>query len=117
MEELSLWTGRLLDRLQSEGALSDVASDLQNQGLQAYVEIHRDQAARLGVSVAEIANALYSAFGQRQIATLFTQANQSPPWLRPIALFLLELETLKFGVGSKREVQHHEHRRDINFIP
>jgi multidrug efflux pump len=76
MEELSLWTGRLLDRLQSEAALSDVASDLQNQGLQAYVEIHRDQAARLGVSVAEIANALYSAFGQRQIATLFTQANQ-----------------------------------------
>jgi multidrug efflux pump len=53
-----------------------VASDLQNQGLQAYVEIHRDQAARLGVTVAEIANALYSAFGQRQIATLFTQANQ-----------------------------------------
>jgi multidrug efflux pump len=52
MEELSLWTSRLLDRLQSEPSLSDVASDLQNQGLQAYVEIHRDQAARLGVTVA-----------------------------------------------------------------
>jgi multidrug efflux pump len=76
MEELALWTNRLLERLQQVPALSDVASDLQNQGLQAYVEIHRDQAARLGVSVAQIANALYSAFGQRQIATLFTQANQ-----------------------------------------
>ncbi len=76
MEELSLWTSRLLGRLQAEPTLSDVASDLQNQGLQAHVEIHRDQAARLGVSVADIANALYSAFGQRQIATLFTQANQ-----------------------------------------
>ncbi|MGC4030074.1 MAG: multidrug efflux RND transporter permease subunit [Steroidobacteraceae bacterium] len=76
MEELSLWTSRLLERLQGQRALSDVASDLQNQGLQAHVEIHRDQAARLGVSVADIANALYSAFGQRQIATLFTQANQ-----------------------------------------
>ncbi len=76
MEELSLWTRRLLERLQQEPTLSDVASDLQNQGLQAYVEIHRDQAARLGVSVAQITNALYSAFGQRQIATLFTQANQ-----------------------------------------
>ena len=42
---------------------------------------------------------------------------ETPPWLRPIALFLLELETLKFDVGSKRDVQHHEHRRDINFIP
>jgi multidrug efflux pump len=76
LPELSLWTTRLLERLQQEPVLSDVASDLQNQGLQAYVEIHRDQAARLGVTVAEITNALYSAFGQRQIATLFTQANQ-----------------------------------------
>src|SRR5690606_36362402 len=64
LEERSLWTSRLLDRLQQEPTLSDVASDLQNQGLQAYVEIHRDQAARLGVSVAQITNALYSAFGQ-----------------------------------------------------
>jgi len=76
IEELSQWTARLQDRLEQEPSLSDVASDLQNQGLQAYVEINRDQAARLGVTVAEIANALYSAFGQRQIATLFTQANQ-----------------------------------------
>ncbi len=76
MAELALWNGRLLDRLQTEPALADVASDLQNEGLQAYVEINRDQAARLGVSVSDIANALYSAFGQRQIATLFTQANQ-----------------------------------------
>ncbi|MGE5642827.1 MAG: hypothetical protein ACM3Y8_07435, partial [Byssovorax cruenta] len=37
---------------------------------------------------------------------------ETPPWLRPIALFLLELETLKVGVGSKRKVQHHEHSRD-----
>ncbi|RYG79373.1 multidrug transporter subunit MdtC, partial [bacterium] len=70
--ELATWNARLLDRLQTERALSDVASDLQNEGLQAFVEINRDQAARLGVSVSDIANALYSAFGQRQIATLFT---------------------------------------------
>jgi len=74
--ELATWNARLLERLQQEPALSDVASDLQNAGLQAYVDINRDQAARLGVSVSDIANALYSAFGQRQIATLFTQANQ-----------------------------------------
>lgn len=54
------------------------------------------------------------------VLNLLTQVGpypETPPWLRPIALFLLELETLKFDVGSKRDVQHHEHRRDINFIP
>jgi multidrug efflux pump len=76
MPQLALWGTRLLERLQKESSLSDVASDLQNAGLQAHIEINRDQAARLGVSVADIVNALYSAFGQRQIATLFTQANQ-----------------------------------------
>jgi multidrug efflux pump len=53
-----------------------VASDLQNRGLQAFVEIDRDAASRLGVSVASIDDALYSAFGQRQISTLFTQSSQ-----------------------------------------
>ncbi|HUD40949.1 MAG TPA: MdtB/MuxB family multidrug efflux RND transporter permease subunit [Dokdonella sp.] len=74
--ELAAWTPRLLERLQRAGPLADVASDLQDQGLQAYVAIDRDAAARLGVSVSAIADALYDAFGQRQISTIFTQANQ-----------------------------------------
>jgi multidrug efflux pump len=56
--------------------LQDVASDLQNQGLQAYVEIDRAAAGRMGVTVAGIDNALYNAFGQRLISTIFTQSNQ-----------------------------------------
>ncbi|MCR6702182.1 MAG: MdtB/MuxB family multidrug efflux RND transporter permease subunit [Dokdonella sp.] len=74
--ELAAWTPRLLERLQRAGPLADVASDLQDQGLQAYVAIDRNAAARLGVSVSAIADALYDAFGQRQISTIFTQANQ-----------------------------------------
>ena len=53
-----------------------MASDLQDQGLQAYVEIDRDAAGRLGVTSPAIDNALYNAFGQRLISTIFTQSNQ-----------------------------------------
>ncbi|MCQ8180416.1 MdtB/MuxB family multidrug efflux RND transporter permease subunit [Methylomonas sp. SURF-1] len=74
--ELALWSQRLLDRLRSKPALADVASDLQERGLQAYLEIDRSSAARYGVSVAAIDNALYNAYGQRLISTIFTQSNQ-----------------------------------------
>ena len=73
---LDEWVPRLLERLRQEPALADVATDLQTRGLQAYVEIDRDAAARLGVSVNNISSALQTAYAQRQIATLFTQANQ-----------------------------------------
>ena len=87
-DDLTLWVGRLVDRLRELPALADVASDLQNEGLQAYLEIDRDSAARLGVTVAAIDNALYNAFGQRLVSTIFTQANQyrvvleAPPGLQ-----------------------------------
>jgi multidrug efflux pump len=75
-ELLHDWTPKIIAHLQDQPELSDVASDLQNRGLQAFVEIDRDAASRLGVSVASIDDALYSAFGQRQISTLFTQSSQ-----------------------------------------
>ena len=73
--ELATWVGRLVARLRTLPALADVASDLQDQGLQAYVDIDRASAGRLGVSVAAIDNALYDAYGQRLVSTVFTQAN------------------------------------------
>jgi multidrug efflux pump len=73
---LDEWVPKLVSHLQELPELSDVASDLQNRGLQAYLEIDRDAASRLGVTVADIDETLYSAFGQRQISTLFTQASQ-----------------------------------------
>ncbi len=75
-EDLSTWVTRIVDHLRELPQLADVASDLQNNGLQAYVEIDRDTASRLGVTVASIDNALYNAFGQRLISTIFTQSNQ-----------------------------------------
>jgi multidrug efflux pump len=75
-ENLRYWVPKLVERLQQLPELVDVASDLQDQGLQAYLQIDRDQAARLGVSLAAINNALYNAFGQRLISTIFTQSSQ-----------------------------------------
>ncbi len=75
-ELLHEWVPRFVNHLRQNPALSDVAADLQNRGLQAFFEINRDAASRLGISVADIDDALYSAFGQRQISTLFTQASQ-----------------------------------------
>jgi multidrug efflux pump len=74
--ELSQWTHQLVSRLSELPQLADVASDLQDQGLQAFVEIDRDSAARLGVTTAAISNALYNAYGQRLVSTIFTQSNQ-----------------------------------------
>ena len=73
---LEEWTPRLVEALRARPELSDVASDLQNRGLQLFLDIDRDVAARLGISVADITDALYDAFGQRQISTIYTQASQ-----------------------------------------
>ena len=73
---LSTWTTQLVERLRNLPQLADVGSDMQEQGLQAYIEIDRSAASRLGVTVAAIDNALYNAFGQRLISTIFTQSNQ-----------------------------------------
>ncbi|MBP8133085.1 MAG: MdtB/MuxB family multidrug efflux RND transporter permease subunit [Zoogloea sp.] len=73
---LGEWVPKLIERLQALPQLADVASDLQDKGLQAWVEIDRSAASRLGVSTAAIDNALYNAYGQRLISTIFTQATQ-----------------------------------------
>ena len=75
-DDLAEWVPKLIAALNERPELQDVASDLQQQGQEAYIDIDRDAAARLGVSVSSIADTLQNAFGQRQIATLFTQANQ-----------------------------------------
>ncbi|UQY34849.1 MdtB/MuxB family multidrug efflux RND transporter permease subunit [Pseudomonas fulva] len=73
---LETWSAKLVEALRQQPELSDVTSDLQSRGLQVYLNIDRDMAGRLGVSVANIDDALYDAFGQRQISTIYTQASQ-----------------------------------------
>ncbi|MDR2172892.1 MAG: MdtB/MuxB family multidrug efflux RND transporter permease subunit [Burkholderiales bacterium] len=75
-DELSIWTPKLTERLSQLPELMNVNHDLQDQGLQAFIDIDRDAAGRLGVTVAGISNVLYSAFGQRLISTIYTQSNQ-----------------------------------------
>jgi multidrug efflux pump len=74
--ELNTWAPRMVERLRALRALRDVASDQQDQGLETSVRIDRNTASRLGITPQMIDDALYNAFGQRQISTIFTQLNQ-----------------------------------------
>jgi multidrug efflux pump len=76
IDALGEWSEKLKAQLLNRPELSVVVSDLQSQGLQAFVRIDREAAGRLGVSIAAIDNALYDAFGQRLISTIYTQSNQ-----------------------------------------
>ena len=75
-EEFATWVPKLVARLQQEPSLADVATDLQSNGQSVYIEIDRASAARFGITPATVDNALYDAFGQRIVSTIFTQSNQ-----------------------------------------
>jgi multidrug efflux pump len=76
LDALSTWVPQLVEKLQALPQLADVSSDWQDKGLAAYVNVDRDSASRLGISMSDVDNALYNAFGQRLISTIYTQANQ-----------------------------------------
>src|SRR6266550_1901892 len=76
LDDLNTWSPRLLQKLRTLPELRDVNTDQQDKGLEAQVVIDRDTAARLGVSAADIDNALYDAFGQRQVSIMYRQLNQ-----------------------------------------
>ncbi|MNZ74877.1 Multidrug resistance protein MdtB [compost metagenome] len=76
LDDLSLWVPKLMAELKQTPQLADVTSNWQDQGLVAYVNVDRDSASRLGISMSDVDNALYNAFGQRLISTIYTQANQ-----------------------------------------
>ncbi len=73
---LDTWVPRLVDRMKQLPELRDVTSDLQNNGVGLFVSIDRDTAGRLGITPQNIDDALYDAFGQRQVSTIYTQTNQ-----------------------------------------
>ena len=76
MKELNLWSPRVMDVLSHLPELRDVNTDQQSHGLEAKIVIDRDTAARLGVKAQAIDNALYDAFGQRQVSTMYRPLNQ-----------------------------------------
>jgi multidrug efflux pump len=76
LDELTTWVPKLVTRLQNVPVITDLASDLEQSGLSANINIDRKTAARFGVTPATVDNALYDAFGQRIASTIFTQSNQ-----------------------------------------
>jgi multidrug efflux pump len=74
--ELNLWTGKLVDKMQKLPQLADVATDQQTGGLAVSLVVDRVTASRFGIAPTTIDNTLYDAFGQRQISTMYTQLNQ-----------------------------------------
>jgi len=76
LKDLNQWAPRLMRRLQRLPQLRDVSTDQQDRGLEAYLAVERDTASRLGVTAQAVDEALYDAFGQRQVSTIYTQLNQ-----------------------------------------
>ena len=76
LDELNEWAPRVFDKLRTLPELRDVATDQQTNALQLTLDIDRDTASRLGILPQAVDDALYDAFGQRQVATIFTQLNQ-----------------------------------------
>ncbi|MBU2286162.1 MAG: efflux RND transporter permease subunit, partial [Gammaproteobacteria bacterium] len=74
--DLRSWTGKLADRLRQETGLTDLDSDDSANGVETFVEVDRDAAARLGVTSAAVNNALYNAYGQRAVGTIYDELNQ-----------------------------------------
>jgi len=75
-KQLQLWVPALVSKLKQLPQLTDIASDLQQEGLTVDVTIDRPTASRFGITPATVDNALYDAFGQRIVSTIFTQSNQ-----------------------------------------
>jgi len=116
-QEVSDWSRKLAERLRSDPALQDVASEEQNGGLRTYINVDRVQAGRLGVSMQVVNDTLNDAFGQRQISTIYAQANQyrvileatpefqrDPTWLTKF--YVTSLNGSQVPLGSFTSVTH-----------
>jgi multidrug efflux pump len=94
-EELNEWTPKIVAALQTAPVLTDVSSDQLNNGLQANVAIDRDTASRLGITVNQIDNTLYDAYGQRQVSTIYVARNQYHVIMELAQAYLQNPQTLR----------------------
>jgi multidrug efflux pump len=95
LEELNEWSPKIAAALQREPNLTDVNSDQQNKGLESDLVIDRDAAAQLGITVSQIDNTLYDAFGQRQVSTIYVARNQYHVIMEVAPRYWQNPETLK----------------------
>jgi multidrug efflux pump len=94
-EDLNEWTPKIAAALQGDPNLTDVNSDQQNKGLEVDLVIDRDAAAQLGITVSQIDNTLYDAFGQRQVSTIYVARNQYHVIMEVAPQYWQNPETLK----------------------
>ncbi|MFI4972960.1 MAG: efflux RND transporter permease subunit [Caulobacterales bacterium] len=107
LQDLRTWAVRLTDQLKTDPAVTDVNSDQQDHGLQAFVRVDPNAALRLGVTSASVDNTLYDAFGQRQVSTIYKDVNQyhvimeaAPQWVQdPTALRYIDVSTSRATAG------------------
>ena len=95
LEELNKWLPRITDALQEVPELTDVNSDQQDKGLQVDLKVDRQTAARMGLNIAQVNNALYDAFGQRQVSTIYKDKNQYKVIMEVAPKFWQSPETLR----------------------
>ena len=93
--EVSDWSNRLVAQMRKSPMLRDVASEAQDGGLRLYVDINRELAGRLGISVQTVNDTLYDAFGQRQVSTIYGQTNQYRVILEAAPRYLADADSLK----------------------
>ncbi|HVW75876.1 MAG TPA: efflux RND transporter permease subunit [Rhizomicrobium sp.] len=95
LEDLNTWVPKITDALQNVPELQDANSDQQDKGLEVDLNIDRASAARLGLNAAQIDNALYDAFGQRQVSTIYKDKNQSHVVMEVAPRFWQSPDTLR----------------------
>ena len=93
--DLRKWALRLSEQMKLQDALTDVDTDQQENGVETMVNIDHDSAARLGISSRDVDNALYNAFGQRQVATIYSDINQYKVVMEIAPRFIRSPESLK----------------------
>ena len=93
--DLRKWASRLADQMKLQGALIDVDTDQQDNAVEAMVTVDKATAARLGVSTRDVDNALYNGFGQRQVATIYSDINQYRVIMEIAPRFTRSPESLK----------------------
>jgi multidrug efflux pump len=93
--DLKRWATRLAEAMKQEEALTDVDTDQQENGVETYVEVDKDTARRLGITSRDVDNALYDAFGQRQVATIYGELNQYKVILGLAPRYIKSPEALK----------------------
>jgi multidrug efflux pump len=119
LKELNHWSQRMLEELRKLPLLTDVNTDQQNSGLEAGLVIDRDTASRLGITTQMIDNALYDAFGQRQVSTMYTPLNQyhvvmeAAPrfWQSPDSLKDIYVASSTGALVPLSTITHYEPRR------